>query len=308
MSSFVVSVVAGVIGGILANLVTIAVVFAVYWIIYYIQQRKGLFRFFGLDERTSDITIYLSRIEIKSGGAAAFEGHTGYVGPAITSVEYQSAVLIRDLFHGRKILIPSIIQQLLGNKFFTLKPIEPKIVVAPPMSSTTAVIDGKTHETRVMLGSDVYNSMSAYYLANFEECDFAMADLPVEAGGAKKDKKERVFRFRKTGGTVPGRSQGNEVAVLQRFRDKEHRRVIVCAGLGSGGTSGCARYLATHWRNLDREVGDRDFTRWLFFHRDLDDPDGTKDIPEPVAIGDVPEPVAIYDEKQVTPIAPRPRS
>jgi hypothetical protein len=248
-----------------------------------------MLRFFGLDQKTPEITIYLSRLRIKPGGT---EGYVklprGYVGPAITAVEYQVAVLLRDLLHGGIILIPRPFQELLGNKFFALKRIDPKIVMSPIMSTENEINDEKTPEARIILGSEAYNSMAKHYLTKFDKCDFKLVEIPRDVGEGEE---ERVFRFRKTGGTVPGRSDGKEVAVLQRFLDKQGRHVIICAGLGSVATSGCARYLATHWRTLQRSVKNDDFTRWLIFPAGLENADGMEGMPELTH--------TIYDETEV---------
>jgi hypothetical protein len=273
-----------VLSSITGNIFTIIGGSLIYFVIRLLQ-RRGRLRFFGIDQSTSEITIYLSRLRVKPGGTEGYvDLKRGYVGPAITAVEYQAALEIRELLYGRLILIPRRVQEFLGNRFLALKPIDPRIVMSPAMSEQNTLVDREIHEARVLLGSEAYNSLTKHYVTDSkacEACDFQMKEIPVEVGEGEK---ERAFLFRKTAGTVRGPSRQREVAVLQRFRDHHDRQVIVCAGLGSGGTAGCARYLADHWKTLQREVGDRVFTKWLTFEPNLDNPDGIEEIPQPNSI------------------------
>src|SRR5262245_29694574 len=81
---------------------------------------------------------------------------------------------------------------------------------------------------------------------------------------------------------IPGRSQGRELAIVQRIRDRPRNvTVLICAGLGLSATYGAARYLVQHWGRLHAQFGEHDFDLCLAFPHQLPD---SEEVTDPILV------------------------
>ncbi len=217
--------------------------------------RQHILRFFGINQKKSVLRIYVSRLEIKPRGTIGIEPiEVGYSGPAINQVEYQGALLIREALKSKWLsLLPNKLQDWLGNLSFVLMSVDPPIEVSPQQEADIS------YDNLVILGSSIYNLASKCYMEH-PSCAFYFT---------KNESGERVFRIRDGGLKdieLPGRSQGQELGIIQRIKDNKHGTVVfICAGLGTSATYGSARYLIENWRSLQRKYHDADFSIFLAF-------------------------------------------
>lgn len=247
-----------VIANVIANLITafiLAVLGVSTYIILFITERQQLLRFLGITNKLPRLRVYLSRMEIKPGGTVGFEPLTyGYAGPSISKIEYEGALLVRNLVSSRPLaILPKRIRGWLSQQYVTLITIDPTIDVSPQ------TMDEVSFDNLVLLGSNVYNLVSKHYLEH-PSCNFYFV---------KNEQGERVIKIREGGlkdVQIPGRSSGRELAIVQRINDMEHgNTVFICAGLGSSATYGSVRYLVENWKELQRKYKQNEFAICLAF-------------------------------------------
>jgi len=220
-----------------------------------IINRQRTLRFFGISRQKPALRIYVSRLEIKPSGTIGIEPiEIGYSGPAINQVEFQGALLIRDALRSKWLsLLPSRLQDWLGQQSVTLMTVDPPIEVSPQVEADVS------YDNLVVLGSSVYSLVSKIYL----EHPSCMFQFVKNASG------ERTLRMRDGGlkdVELPGRSKDQELGIIQRINDHNHGTVVyICAGLGASATYGSIRYLIKNWVYLQRKYKDADFGICLAF-------------------------------------------
>ncbi len=226
------------------------------YLLLYFTERQRLLHFFGVRSSMPRLRIYVSRLQIKPKGTEGFEPLTnGYSGPSITKLEYDGALLVRDLVRSSILgTLPERLSGWLGHHHVGFQTLDATVDVCPRELGN---VDFGSN--LVVLGTGIYNLVAKHYL-DHERCQFAFT---------KNEQGERVIRVRQGGlrdVAIPGRSSGREIAVLQRINDEQHgSSSFLCAGLGSSATYGCARYLVQHWHELLRRYGDREFAVFLAF-------------------------------------------
>jgi len=248
------------------------------YIVFYFTDRRRLLRFFGISNELPRLRIYVSRMEIRRGGSRGFKPIAeGYSGPAISKIEYEAALLVRDLLQSRFLAFsPKRLQGWLRQQYFTFISVDPQIHIAPKGLKTV------TFDNMILLGSSAYNLISNYYLEEHQSGHFCFVKaihgeheehaLKIRAGGLN-------------GIQVPGRSYEQELGIIQRINDSDHgNTVFICAGLGSTATYGSARYLVDNWRNLQSQYNDEEFAICLAFPAQPPDSETSDVVVNPIVI------------------------
>jgi hypothetical protein len=271
-----------IIAGLIANFLT-TLIGAIGFYIFILTDRMRLLRFFGINRGMPNIKVYVSRLNIVARGAEGCEElKEGYVGPAITKLEYDAALMVCNTF-GIKLLarLPQKAQDWLAQRRIGLQALNPSIDISPECDK----FDEIRFDNMVIAGSTIYNSVAKYYFQH-ETCHFSFEKV------AKPEGNERVFRIRKGGMSeveIRGRSVGRELGILQRIHDRDHgNTVFLCAGLGGSATYGTVRFLIQNWRQLQRKYKYNEFALCLAFENQL--PDGDKVV----------EPEIVYSYPQVS--------
>ena len=240
---------------VLANLISALLITMIGLITFsaiFLVERQKLLRFLGVNRRAQDISIYVSRLEIKPGGTTGFENLTkGYHGPGIIRIEYKGALLVRDLLYLRFIArLPNSIKRIITEKYITLANIDPSIDVSP------SKLDEIPDHNLILLGSSIYNLATKEMLKqSSSEYEFF-----------RKENGALSLRLRRECLEIPGREAGRELGIIERINDtRKGRTTFICAGLGASATYGCARYLAENWRHLRRYYKENEFSLCLAF-------------------------------------------
>ena len=276
----------GIINEIIANIVvailTIIIAFLFFFFVYS-RERGQILRFFGFQENRSDLVVYVSRLRVQAGGAHGIVPiSTGYVGPAITKIEYDGALRVCGSLRSRYIpLIPRNVQDWFNRRFFSLLSLNPDIRISPPE------YHGGDVPNVVAIGSPVYNAVTSHYMSGTSSW-FVLNNRQVSGGN------ERIFQVKRgglAGHDIPGRSAGKEIGTLQRIVAEENnvrRTVFICAGTGTSATFGSVRYLMDHWQELHKKYGREDFAVWLEFRGQSPEPPDDEHVNHPTNIVYVP--------------------
>jgi hypothetical protein len=241
----------------LGHLITFLLVSLLGYAVYlykYAEERKMLLKFFGITNESLNENIYLSCMQIKAGGTTGCEEITvGYQGPSTSKLEFDAGILVQNLLKG--ITIPFLskdTQDRLSEKNITLYPLFPEIKISPEYRKPI------TFENSILIGSPIYNSVSKYYI----ECQEHYFYFAKENGNRVIKAVENGFDYV----IHPGRAEGRELGIIERYNDKEHGSVVfICAGIDASATFGCARYLVQHWKSLYKKYGTKKFGICLVF-------------------------------------------
>lgn len=240
------------------------------------QTRRGrLLQFFGINDRHRDTSIYVSRLEVKPGGTTGVEKlHEGYVGPAIVRLEYDAALsLKRELDSNWLVHVPNRFRAFFRTSKGAFSSLNPMVDVSPPSSYPDADMKRILSSNLVLLGGVVYNILSARCLRS----NTSFFDLEKSSSGDW----DVVLRTSGAEQTLVGRSNGQELAIIQRFTHKETgNTIIVCAGLGAGATHASVLYLLEHYATLRRRYLQRDFGICLAWPRPNNPNDPLEGQPE----------------------------
>jgi len=256
------------------NLVSTLILALLGYIAYtylYWKNRKEILHFFGIRNNCPNLCIYVSSLNIKPGGTSGIEAiNKGYIGPAITKLEYDGALLVQSGLKAKPLaLLPKTLQDWLGQGNIELRTIDVPIKISPRSTTNT---DPIFNENLVILGSSIYNSLSHYYLNEYFK---KHSDIyPWYFYFAKNNAGQRIIGIHRKGfedsPIDEGRDNRVEPAVVMRINDIDRNiTVFICAGIGSSATFGSARYLAEHWRDLQRIYSNDEFGILLLF-RDQD--------------------------------------
>jgi hypothetical protein len=265
-----------------ANLITATIVGGIGLIAYavlFLVERNRLVRFFGIKRQPLSVRLYLSRLQILPGGTKGFEDlRDGYVGPSISKIEYDGALLIAKSFSSSLIaLMPASVRTWMAHRYPRVGTLAPSIDVCPRHLS--AVSSGGTV---VALGGAVYNAITQHYLKH-PQCPFY---FDKRADGQRALWRRHVgLRDFEPPTEVPGRALGRELGLVQKLYDSTtDTTVFICAGTGSSATFGCAKYLAQHWRSFLRRHGNGAFALCLAFQDQQ--PDGEM-VVDPIIIEEI---------------------
>lgn len=259
---------------IVSTLVLALIGFIAYAYLYW-KNRKEILQFFGVTSSKPNICIYVSNLNIRPGGTSGIEPvDKGYIGSAITKLEYDGALLIQHELKAKPLaLLPKTLQDWLGQESLELRTIDASIKLSPSKAITNNR-DPIFNDNLIILGTGIYNSLSHYYLKEY----FVNHDIYRWYFYHDKDSKgQRIIGIHRDGlsdsATDQGREDHVEPAFIQRVHDVDKKiSVFICAGLGSSATLGSACYLAENWRDLQRRFGNEEFGIGLLFRNQ--DPDG----------------------------------
>jgi hypothetical protein len=220
-------------------------------------RRQRLAQFFGINQSVDSVKVFVSRIQAREYGTIGTRNvptGKGFRHVAITELEYKGALSIQKMFASRLLaLLPKTAQQWVNQQVFNLSFVEIPIDASPEHHDGLA-IDGNL----VLIGSSAYNALTHYYLQNTHSPFYFDLD----------DQEERILRNRKEKNMViPGKELNRELGIIQRIRhEREERTVIICAGTGTAATYNCVHYLATYWKQLQRDFGNGSFAVCLAFN------------------------------------------
>ncbi|MDJ0796174.1 MAG: hypothetical protein QNJ51_04940 [Calothrix sp. MO_167.B12] len=260
---------------IISTLILALIGFIAYGYLYW-KNRKEILNFFGVSNSKPNICIYVSNLNVREGGTSGIEPiDKGYVGSAITKLEYDGALLIQNELKAKPLaLLPKRLQDWLGQENLELRTIDAPIKISPPKPILNSR-DTIFNDHLVVMGTGIYNSLSHYYLKEYFRNHEDIYRFYFYH--KKNDKGQRIIGIRQhrlaDSTTDEGRDKHIEPAFIQKFYDVERQiYVFICAGLGSSATLGSARYLSENWRDLQRKFGNKDFGIGLLFRNQ--DPDG----------------------------------
>jgi hypothetical protein len=234
------------------------------------KQRKRLFGVLSLDPRTPVLRVFVSRLDVLSGGSQGTDGPlaTGFVGPALMQLEYGGGRDICRLLEEPFLdVLPDVVRRLLEGRGRYLADVAVHIDVSPP-NEARRVPQERGSDAVVLVGSDVYSSVVRDVYR--QECSFVK--LVSEATGAtfdasRADHGDPTFAIRtdRKWQVIEARSTGRELGTIQRVTLPSGRRVLMCAGISASATRGSAEYFSRHWSSLDKQFGAEDFLVVLSF-------------------------------------------
>jgi hypothetical protein len=256
----------------------------------YRRRRRDIFSFFGLNRECPSVTIYVSTMYIHERGTTALEEITqGYVGPALSKIEYQTALLLEQKLTERPVaIVPEKIQTWIGGNFFHIGYANVQIEFSPWKGGWPAVRDSIGHTlpagTIIVLGSNIYNSVARWYLERLHDSSkchqylrFSVGESEEENGTKRRERS--IVRYDKEHKTRQSLPSQPEPALITRLRDEE-RTVFICAGIRGWATAASGIYLLRNWRDLHTRFSGDDFAVELICPKpdgDLEDID-VKDI------------------------------
>ena len=256
---------------IVSTLILAFIGFVAYAYLYW-KNRRDILHFFGISNASPNVSIYVSTLNVKPGGTTGIEAiDQGYAGAAINKLEYEGALLIQKELKARPLaLLPRKLQDWLGQDNIELRTVEVPVKLSPPKTTNR---DPAFDSNLIILGTGVYNSLAHYYLKEYFEKHKRL--YPWYFYHDKKDG-QRIIGIRQErfeDSLIDGRENQIEPAFIQRIHDADRKTtVFICSGLGSSATFGSARYLAEHWKELQRKFNKDEFgVALLFFNQKPDD-------------------------------------
>jgi hypothetical protein len=234
------------------------------------KQRKQLFGVLTLDARAPVLRIYLSRLDVLSGGSQGTDGRlaTGFVGPALMQLEYQGGREICRLLEEPFLeVLPDVIRRTLEGRGRYLADVDVHIDVSPPPEGRRPPQERGT-DAVVLLGSDVYSPVVRdVYRQNCSFIKLVSERTQEDFDASRGDHGDPTFAIRmdRKWHKIEARSAGRELGTIQRVTLPSGRRVLMCAGLSASATRGSAEYFARHWSVLDEQFDTDDFLVVLSF-------------------------------------------
>jgi hypothetical protein len=229
--------------------------------------RRALRAFFGITGTgRSAIKVRLSCINVIPGGARATDEIVeGFVGPAMSELEYKYALQLTRVVQRRPIV--RVISALMeGTQSTSIDPVLCEIGSSPPHDGETPVDFESDPElanrlqrhlgagTYVLIGEPMYNLLTGYAMSQ------APSRFTFVGGRTPDDEQGRTIRvdnvYHATGNPVAEdyerkREDGVyiEYGILERIADWNGSTVFVCAGTSTASTIAALRELA-EWRDL----------------------------------------------------------
>jgi hypothetical protein len=262
-----------ILNNIIANIVStilIGLIGVVVYFIFFITERKKFYKFLGISKNNSNLRIYLSRLEIVAGGTIGFEPiRKGYIGPSISKIEYEGALLIiNQIKHNIIALLPKRLIDWISQKNISFHILEPSIEISPQL------VEEIIYDNLIVIGSGIYNLVAKTFLVH-PSCNFHF--IKNEEGVRKI-----IVKGPDTNQLLSGGSMGDEVAVIQRINDLTTGiTIFLCSGISGEGTYGATRYLSENWKILQKKYGENEFGIGLVFPNQIS---GSKQIVAPVVI------------------------
>jgi hypothetical protein len=246
-----VNVIANIIAAVIA-----AVIGYLFYAVYKFFVRRRLSRFFQINRGNASVRLYVSRLNIVKGGAQGVDPKIqgGYTGPAINHVEYESALELQKLLRSRLLSrIPKRIQEFLKNPRVKFSLLDPSVSISQEKFDGSKICE----DVIIVVGSSVYNAITAHYLADER--------LLYHFDRDEHDKLRLRHRKIEKIGDRPERKLGVVLRVRDRRDPQNEKTVFICAGLRAEETSGCVQYLVDYWSELLEEYKDKSFALCLSF-------------------------------------------
>jgi hypothetical protein len=264
---------------------TLALVIFVVLVTLYPYRRNvnDTFEFFGIKGHNPSVSIYLSNMLVRPKGTLALEKtEKGYVGPAISKVEYEAALRIQRMIMARPIaVLPDKVQEWIGHLVFKIERAEVQIRISPRefydppaedygWNRMKGTIDRYLGDgTIVILGSGIYNSIAKWY----QDHHLADPDAPYHSYfQVASDNDGRRLVKKLTKGSEAGqelrrgeaRETGSitqfvtEPAFIMRLSDK-NKIIFMCTGIAAWSTAASVLFLLENWKDLHAAFKESDF-------------------------------------------------
>lgn len=262
----------------------------IFWLYYVLSKRSQLLKFFGI-EKSKRIAIYLSNLNVRSGGSTGIDGiRYSFEGSSIAYEESKAAALLQGLFNyflPSQVDKPEILNKLL------ISDIDVKSYASP--ANENAIEQSATILT---IGSPAYNIVSrkiqgdSHILAKFEHvqasANFVGEDYPSVSSATIPGTAVPVYDsypipsgssqlppdFVTPSGIIfdsqqPSQTWVQQITIpnvvpyrdavfgfVQRIYDTENQRCLFyVAGISDFATAGCVYYLVSNWRKLYKRYG-----------------------------------------------------
>lgn len=239
---------------VVANLLAAAILTAIagiLWVIFTRPRVRRLHMLFGVGAENSKISIYLSNLSIQAGGAQSRldeqDVEVGFTGPAIIRSEFRSAELLESVLRGRRLVSrPQRLNAWLQGSMPSLSVPDVIIDVAPDPFEQRAA------ENLVLIGSRVYNSLTAHYFEGNPSSYFSFGRIQVDENQGSQRTISIVGREQPVPVTrAPYDGRGTELAIIERLVDEANQRIIFAVyGFGAAASAGAVRFLAEQWKDL----------------------------------------------------------
>jgi hypothetical protein len=262
----------------------------IFWLYYVLSKRSQLLKFFGI-EKSKRITLYLSNLNVHSGGSTGIDNiRYSFEGSSIAYEESKAASLLQGLFNyflPSQVDKPEILNKLL------ISDIGVKSYASPANENSI-----EQSATIVSVGSPVYNVVSrkiqddSRILAKFKQVrasdNFVGEDYPSVSSSTILGTAVPVHDshpmpsgsfqlppdFVTPSGNMVDSHQPSQTWVqqitipnvvpyrdavfgfVQRIYDSENQRCLFyVAGISDFATAGCVYYLVSNWRKLYKKYG-----------------------------------------------------
>lgn len=231
------------------------------------RERRRLFSFFSIDNSESKLRIYLSRIDVHSGGTDGTDGPTrvGFVGPALDQMEYTGALKIKELFSSRLVeSIPKIIRRFIQTRGNSLCEVNVEINAAPDGPGSTQILS-TIPSGMVLIGSDVYSRLArAVFKSNETLVHFVSEHSGEPYHSGSSEHRDATFSVctddDKNPWQIISRESGSKhIGIIQRVSLFGNKPLIMCAGNSSTSTLRATLELCNNWKTYDDEFKDDDF-------------------------------------------------
>lgn len=228
---------------IIADFLFILLVIVLGWILYSLTRRNQLLRFFGID-RSRRLVIYLSNLQVMSGGAIGIDGRPrSYQGEAAAFRELQVASRFRELFN---YLVPSLADRPGILSRLLVSDVQVEISLSPLDQGHL-----ERSSSFISLGSPGFNAASSF----IEE------EIHSQAHFQQVDNSHVMVITDVT--PISDLTHG----FVERVVDHDARRnIFYAAGISQFATVGAAHFLLTEWQRLYTVYGnDHNFVVMLRF-------------------------------------------
>jgi hypothetical protein len=249
--------------GLLTNFLTL-ILGALAGMSVFMFRRGRILRFYGIRQAQSTIRIVISRLDVKPGGTIGTTTiNSGYVGPAVTQLEYEAAVLLQEQIRPNiSAWLSKEVRDWISGKLVVAAAVNPIIELAPAPADASSWLEAYARTNLILLGGPVYNAATSYY-QEYESAHFTLVRGQSGAG----------WRVRSVRGGTPGdpgiiesRTVDRELALVQRIVHRETgTSITMCAGTSSGATLAGAEWLSRKYRQLDRRCRNGEFGILLAF-------------------------------------------
>jgi hypothetical protein len=227
-------------------------------------RKRRKFRFFGIDPGNPTLTIYLSVVNVITPfttGTFRLQPDSNeilmgaFTGSAIPEGELSlSTHVFKALQPDPLDGFPDFARKWLTKRNKWFKPLQLTLASSP---SRALPYPGFEFKPLISIGSQTYNSVSAYYAERHPGYLRLISSPWLGVEVTRGTKKGKFF-------SPQDSSRPGGLALLEKIIDDEHGNVaFVASGAGIGGSMGATLYLIFGWERLARKYGDKPFAIML---------------------------------------------